>query len=318
MSLPIFEKIWQLSLNNFYESTNATRDMMLGIKNELIGFADNPWEVMYSCNSVTAGTAGDGIDRWATSSNIVSSGGAHSWMVLRQPALLSNFQILIDMNGSSMYNGDVIVSPNAGFTGGTTTARPTATDQVEVTPTPSWFSALTSTNCRVHVMMSTDGQCTRIFACSSGLIGGFWMFDKLKNPRPEITYPFIATVYGTDDIVTSASSYTKLNMNGGLTMAANGISVNADSFLTCEGLGSNPYGNFLLDPDDLDGSLPLLPMAAACKSLGARGRYGAIYDLWFGSAVTQNGDSYDETGNRAMSTMRDLIVPSNGLMLAVV
>jgi hypothetical protein len=318
MPLPIFEKNWQLTfLNQFFQGSNATRDMMLGIKNALKGFSSNPWTVMGSSNSVAAGM--DGVDRWTVSTNLVwFGGGVHSWIVLKQSGLLTNFQICIDLFANNFYSGDIYVSPTVGFSGGSTSARPTASDEVEVTVSPSWFSATNNTNCRAHVMQSTDGECTRIFLCQGGLVGGFWQFDKLRRPRAEVSEPFIATCYGTDDIVTSAPSFQNLFITAVSTMRANGISQTGKSGFTTEAFGNQAIGIVLLDPDDLDGSLPLMPIAAACYGSGASGRYGEIFDLWFGSSRVQNGDSYDETGNRAMSTMRDLIVPSNGLMLAVV
>src|SRR4051812_33626557 len=106
MSLPTLAKSWQYNVNQAYNATGSfltnNRNLLLGIKNSFIGFAQNPWQVRGSSNSVSAsllavGAAGPGTDLWASTSNLVwaSVGSAHSWIVLRQSQIASAFEVLI-------------------------------------------------------------------------------------------------------------------------------------------------------------------------------------------------------------------------------
>jgi len=86
----------------------------------------------YGCNSVTAGTKGDLVDRITSDSNVVgaNAGTAHSWWV--DTVLAGPAQICFDRNGTFEGSGSCWFSPSAGFTGGSTTNRPTATDETEI------------------------------------------------------------------------------------------------------------------------------------------------------------------------------------------
>jgi hypothetical protein len=84
---------------------------------------------------VTAGTANDGVDRWngATfdATKIVGASGAHSWFVFKSPTGIATggpYYCIIDLNNATI-STFVLVFSNAAPTGGTTSARPTATDE---------------------------------------------------------------------------------------------------------------------------------------------------------------------------------------------
>lgn len=89
MSLPSLAKTWQFNANNSIAAQGTAladnRRLWRTLKDALIGFATNPWVMRYSCNSVTAGTAGDGVDRLTADSNFVWANDtvAHTWYVLR-------------------------------------------------------------------------------------------------------------------------------------------------------------------------------------------------------------------------------------------
>lgn len=92
--------------------------------------ANSVWTCDHSCDGTTAGTPADGVDRWGgtfTPANIVraSTGGAHSWIVLRN--VTSGLYLCIDCNDPNA-NLRIAVSKTS-FSGGTTTAGPTATGE---------------------------------------------------------------------------------------------------------------------------------------------------------------------------------------------
>lgn len=130
------------------------------------------WTCDYSCDSVTAGSAGDGVDRWggtgafdATKIVRASGASAHSWMVLKSPAGLGPFYMLIRFNSANDYQWEFTFSKTA-FTGGSTTVSPTATNswqyasQQVVQPSlvaGTHFFGLLSTTGVFHIKAGRDG-----------------------------------------------------------------------------------------------------------------------------------------------------------------
>ena len=140
MPLPTLDKTWQFSVNNRIaadstttgganDGTNDRKNLLLGIKNALIGFASNPWTVSGSSGAVAGTGAMDSVDRWTSISEMLSTATTstdRSWIVLTQSAV--GIHLLIDWVGFGSHRGsgiDIFVS-TAAFTGGALNARPTA------------------------------------------------------------------------------------------------------------------------------------------------------------------------------------------------
>ncbi len=127
------------------------------------------WAMYYSCNSVTAGTAADAVDRLrsggagvCTDADFVyaTAGSAHSWFVLYNATL--GLYLLVSYEGADNKNVRIVFSPNA-FTGGSTTARPTATNEASGynsnTNSDSPFSPSTAnvSASHAHLALAADG-----------------------------------------------------------------------------------------------------------------------------------------------------------------
>lgn len=87
--------------------------------------------VLGSSDGTTA--ALDAVDRWSAHTNVVqnNSGSAHSWIVLRCAAL--GYDCLIDANSSTTANYRLAFTPSTTpFSGGSTTAGPTSTEEFTV------------------------------------------------------------------------------------------------------------------------------------------------------------------------------------------
>ena len=114
---------------------HLTNQHSTGTASSVARATNSVWTVRYSCDGTTAGSAGDGVDRWTstfTPSKLVraSNGVAHSWMVLRNAA--SGLEACIDISGtvdgSGLLSFARVSNP---FTSGSTTTRPTATGTLE-------------------------------------------------------------------------------------------------------------------------------------------------------------------------------------------
>ena len=113
---------WCFSLKEHMKGTLSTGTLS-GSRN-----AASLWTVVKSSNGVTTGNS----DLWATIADVVfaNNGSNHSWIVLSNAAL--GYEVCIDMNAASEVNAGFVAAPIAdgGFvTGGSVTARPTATGE---------------------------------------------------------------------------------------------------------------------------------------------------------------------------------------------
>lgn len=321
-TLPTLTKTWQFSVNNSTGATGTAIDVnrtwTRTVKDALLAFASNPWTMRYSCNSVTAGTAGDGVDRITTNANLVwaNAGSAHSWMVLRQTGIATNFELLISCENANASGATLLVvtSPSAGFTGGTTTARPTATDEIAQTNPASAWGITTNTAMRWHLWESTDGQCTRLITCVSGAIYNTIWLDKPSNPVTGWTNPSLS--YAAQGA--TGLSATTLGAVAGAFSARIGstsalLAVSAEGLITSAGSVSfrtnTNWGNIA---NEVSGEWPMLPVGAICVTATVRGRHGTFQDLWTGSGGANTGDTYPSGASNQFAQFDALILPWNG------
>ena len=213
MALPTVAKTWRYNVNNKKVTASNYvyhQVLMLDLKNILINNSpaiawDTPpasiWTVDHSCDSITAGTPADGVDRWVTSANLVwdRPNDPHSWIVYKTGMNGGVAEVLVDLDndnnaslGSEPENITCFLSPGGLFTGGTTTNRPTASDEVgEMTRGQTvgmWAGAQTSTGLDIgyHVMMSDDGAEMRIFMHRTNTCFTMWAFgESVDGPAGE-------------------------------------------------------------------------------------------------------------------------------------
>lgn len=288
MTLPAFDKAYSFDVNHLYTSTGTLLDdaraAMLGLKNSLKGFGAAAWTVLGSSNSVVA--AMDASDRWTTASNLVwAQSGAHSWIVL-QPAGIPGLSICIDLvmsSGSSYHMCSVIASFGAGFTGGSTTARPTATDEIALMTTNSWID-VTPANIRMHVVQATDGSVTNIVICQTNNVRSWWHFSTPKNPISGWTNPAIAIV--------QQSTPMQVNVLAGNANVRGRIGVSCNFFFTGEAFSTSLIVAQQNYADEDTGEWPMAPIGLFCSTSGHRGRKGTLYDLWWGTTIATIADSY--------------------------
>jgi len=290
MALPTLTKTWQFNVNNALASFGTAaldnKNLLLQQKNALMGFGTLPATMFYSCNSVTAGTAGDGVDRLATAANFVANnaGSAHSWYVLKFPGIGSNFQFLLDYNNNAAAGnaGQISYSPSAGFTGGSTTAAPTATDQVGPINSGSGLTGITTDLAqRWSVMQSTDGQCILIFSFAAGTPRTFGVFQKGANPTG-----------GTPGATNSGFGHWTNQATSALGGFALQNAISATTVLSYE----TPA--MLSIASEVSGLWDLFPVGQTCQAtVGARGRLFTLQDIWVASPSLAIGDTAPLTGS---------------------
>jgi hypothetical protein len=201
-----FEKTWQTALN-VTPSDNAT---VLGLsrsylwfvkaflKGEVGGATAGLWTCVGSSDSVTAGM--DGTDRWGATydgTKIVRASGAvaHSWIVLKSPNFTAGgiaavpFYMILQYNGTLDYQAIFIFS-KAAPTGGSITARPTATDEWVHTAAQGQINDNTAAAYTFDGWLATDGNFALGAAkTTTGMMYVAQMFHVLSNANANDLYP---------------------------------------------------------------------------------------------------------------------------------
>lgn len=319
MLLPVLEKTWQYNVNILSDVTGTDKgdmdSMVLAIKNGLKGFALFPWAVVGSSNSLAFNMAG--TDLWTASADIVrdSAGAPHSWIVLKQPAISASASICIDFDHTDVGRASVIFSPAAGFTGGSTSTRPTATDEKLLMVRKFWFGTWPGTSgfpFRAHLWHSTDGQCTRVVTATSNVVRGFWLIDKPANAVAGWTNPAIGIAVG-DQFSDPVGKYTNwFNVTPGM-VAAEGPITDMPLRMTTESQLAWPYPAVPQLLIEVSGEVGIAPIGLFHDvTVGQRGRHGHIADLWVTSGIPITGDSFPGDGSHELMIFGNFVLPWNG------
>jgi len=314
MALPTLSKTWQFNVNS--ASKVSYGQILFSIKDALVSFGSNPWTVVRSSN----GSVANDTDNWASAGNVVWSYSGHSWIVLKQTGIATNFQILLETSYSSgghAANMKFWASPSAGFSGGgwSTSVRPTATDEVDLTGTRQLAVSNYEVPGRVHVMMSTDGQCTRWVVCVNSKVPHLVAIDLPQAPISAWTDPWVGVItvqgYNTG-ATTDWPTYSKLNDSSIYTFGLiGGDTVNF--YLTSAMYGGGMVGQNITVPDDQTGEWPMAPIGLACQTTGHRGvRKGTLFDMWWASTAVNTGNTYPGDASNQFAQFGDIILPWSG------
>ncbi|MFA5758626.1 MAG: hypothetical protein WC942_04615 [Clostridia bacterium] len=297
MAMPTIDKTWQI-VETSIVTTNHYQ-YLLSLKNVLISLPTNPWVVTGSSDAATAGM--DGVDRWTDINKLVrgTSAAVRSWIVLKQTGIHADFEICIELSGSNTYNGTILWS-TAGFTGGATNARPTATSFRFLVNNAGWSNS-TSTNCvscQLIVMQSTDGECTRAFFITPNAqnlpVCNIWFIaDKVKNPISGWTTPYYAGWSGG-----STASKTVWDWN---TLTARLTIENGDVVMSGESCISNLIISQSMGKkrNDLNNKLMINKIGLISSTAAYVGHLGEVYDMWWVTDSTLHGGG----GGIATATM---------------
>lgn len=310
MPTPTLVKTWTHSTNNSIAAQASillvNQSLLLAFKNALI---TSGFTVVSSSNSVSVSLVG--VDHWSTASNLVFNTATHSWIVLKAPtAFYTNYQICIDLNAVSANGiliGAVAISPSAGFvTGGTTSARPTATDEYAAYTSLTWNAGTTNVASVWNLQYSTDGKAFRFFVFQGGTAVMLFSFQAPASPTSGWTIPAVLTW------VTSPT-YAVLFTNSTPIARARVNAISANLTWTGEAttVATQMGGQLLTAPNDISGEWPLFPIGILSTTLSARGRHGYLEDIWCASTTRATGDTYPASGTKLFIGVGNLVLPWN-------
>ena len=316
MAIPILTKTWQFDVNQSVTAQGSAlatmRRVMRTIVDSLVGFATLPWVVRGSSDSVAA--AMDSTNRWLADANLVWSGGTHSWIVLRQTGVSATFEICIDLSSGSA--GIITVAfSSTGFTGGTTSARPTAADEVVSLSANQWCTG-TDVAHVVHAMQSTDGKATRVAVCAqSTTLATFFLFDSPLDPVTNWADPVVVHTKGIGSgfVITLATMNTSTTAWGYQTVAMP-LYFTRGGFAGYSMASTSSIGGV---GNEISGEWDLPGMGVACSTAGKRGRHGGLADIWWKPEGIGHGDTGPNDVTRQFVAMGGVFLPWDGSVVVL-
>jgi hypothetical protein len=294
--LPQLAKSWQFDVNQVYNretedtDTSMYRKILWGIKESLVSTLgeraemDSSWTVTQSSGGAGEDVTAGPSDHWTAEADLTWPSGesGHSWIVLAQPGITTDSQICIDLDGTTSPDVTIIWAPNGFESDGTTTARPTATVEVELLSGALDGGGADDGPMVVHAMQSTDGQCTRVIGYRDQVPVLFWLFDRARNTVANWNTPAALLAMGDP---ASNLQYARLQSPATPSLRGYGSAL-MHLFMSTESFGATMggVGSQFEGPNDFDLNWPLTPIGLACLDDGHRGRHGEIADLWFASS----------------------------------
>lgn len=290
-----------LNVSNTPSGTAAAdfKAMLVLLAGRLLAFtgaSTNKPVCVGSSNGTTA--ALDGTNRWSTNADIViaAAGSAHSWIVFKFVGIF-NLQLLIATDNVSTDRISVIWSL-VGFSGGSTTANPTAADSTAGLNQEVWLNSSVSNQFRMHMALSANGQQFRmviyrnnapLFDCKAG---------RMLNPETGWTNPLFFKVIANSQSSTLLNALT-IRDSAGYFRGYNPSGAAQTFITTCEVVGrtdQSPPERYN-QANDVSGSLDGIPVGLWCDTATIRGRMGQVPDLFIIADLPVDGDTAQKAPN---------------------
>jgi len=283
---------------------------MIDLVSAMTGLTNVPCTIGYSCDGATAGTANDGVNRWTSQANMAArwpnGSTTRLWMVLKFPSLGgsgSGAQVLITSpttnTGTAAVSGSVVFSASAGFTGGSITTNPMATDQ-QILISSSNLEQGNNTNraYRFSVVQSTDGLDTRVYCYSAGSLAFIMMANTAESLDSGVSNGMAFSYW-------SSASFPAF---GSWSFASKPASTIATTFL-----GYNQPLCSINQASDYSGLWPVSPCDLFANSASNHGHVGMLPDIWITSSSVVAGDTAPLTGtaNQFVAIAPGILVPWN-------
>jgi hypothetical protein len=322
MAMPVVDKVWNygvanaginIDLNSLGSNLADCRQLMRRMVTEAIARGA---VCMGSSDGTTAGL--DGVNRWDADAKLIWASGAaaHSWMALKFPSVHATFCVVLDLNNAQSVLIDVAVSDDALFTGGTTTARPTAANEHVHLNDAQWIGIGSGAfDCALNVVASTDGEVFRMFAFRGNALFMYFEFGKVKNPIAQWLNPSYALV-GVGTAIASTLTYGNLYaavptqpIRSRVVTALNSV---ATVFgLATTGIGATALGQAITAVHPVTLEYPLTGVNLyTTTALRGPGVYGGIFDFHFASTTPGDGDVYPNPATpRTHLQIQDVIIP---------
>lgn len=236
-----------------------------------------------------------------------------TWIVLQFPATGAQILMGVCGNTSSLAWATFKYSPGGLYTGGSTSALPTASDEINfidafgpggTLPANNPYNPTLSATADylVHQVQSTDGKEIAIYTASQGVTRAMISIRTLTNALAGwATNSFIfynPNNTGFSTLSSATSIYTRIS------------GTNYGLYPTGEIFGSTSITAANIADEDT-GTFPAAPIGVMSLTSPKRGRKGAIADAWWVSTGGE-GATYPIDGSKQFVQFGDLLVPWDG------
>jgi len=276
-SFPVFLKEWQepIVATLPQQSTAAIQhgEAVVAVANALKSPPLNPLTVVACSDAVTAGAT----YTWVDNSDIVASTSSNrSWIVMGHP---SGMQFCIAFDQANNQSATCKFSMAAGFTGGTVSARPTATDEVGLAAANNWFCGANFGRCKLILLHSTDGKVTYLFIMRQGIILSAWLMGEAMPQHGSWSPATFGTIEGSNSLASSQLN-DGIRFNTLDRIAA--YAASGQMFLRTTSHASTHTRMELKQPyrEALSGKWPVWSMGLACVNSPRRGKHGRLPDFF--------------------------------------
>ena len=298
----------------------ANRNLLIAVKDAMKTYGG--WTFVsasYYTGATQVVVSSPSADPWTAETTIViaAAGTNHSWIVLQNNSISSGFQICFDMAITDTYSRKMYayMSFSAGFTSGTITNRPTATDELKLNILSDCWSGETGNidTKSANVFTSSDHQCTRVYfndGSTTNQVAGIWLFDVPQNCSSWVDNKAIcmmnfgSCVHANHD--TAAEAYPTMYLHGNqLVVSLGTLYLGTTRFSSYAGVAGAT--------GDYNSNWPCTPMWLISQSTAVPGIIGILYDLWWAHATTvANGDYFPGDGSRNQVVIGNMIQGSDG------
>jgi hypothetical protein len=281
------------------------------------------WTVYYSCDGAVAGTANDGVDRWGASYDgtklVRHASAAHSWMVLKSPTTLSgsgsSWYLIIDWMTTLDYQANFILCKTAP-TGGTTSARPTATDEIYAGSLSFADSNVWAAG-RCHYTVDGAGNFWFFASKNTGAIiqvaHGVQTLKNLRNPSDG--YPVVLTIdfVSTGALKEGTSQFYKgstgtSSLRGKTQQAAGTSNWTQLSVISFDAASNNSSAIDINAAHYSDGLYDAFPLIVHAVNVN-KGLKGQFYDMLTISPNVAQGSRQPATGDVEKVVCGNTLVP---------
>jgi hypothetical protein len=307
----VLEKTWGCEIAYTSSTTAAltNKKFMVSIKNIL---KLHGWVVAQSCDSVSV-AIGDLNDNWIDEGDITNAapGSAHSWIVLKNSNISTNFSLCIDFSSAAGASYVGFYCTTAGYQeNGTTAAKPTVNvggyENTLQANTLQWTGTV-ATEKQVMLLYSSDYKCYRFFLDHVGSSQSQWFIEVPKNPPSWFTNPYMASITTNTlyvdyvaSCVTTVTRY-KTDVNSApVTLGFGSVGMTGALGNTIYGYRQDVNGNFLLSPIYLISTTSSYP-----------GIYGELYDMYWTSYLFERSFPYVGGFFKTSTSSKGLIVFSS-------
>jgi len=321
MAFPTLAKTYDFNFTNLPGGAVSTvgDDYLFQLVTDMLTLGTNPFTVDYSCDGAVAGVAGDGVNRWIDSGDLVWSTGNHSWIVLEN---VDGVQILFDLDFSQRYQMIARMSLSGGFSGGTVSSRPTASDETDIVlgSANSWTNNGTYNPSKLWCHASNDGKVFRWFIITDSVCHSWGRVEEVKGAPGAPTLAYAASLFASGNTTTDATDVAQAGDDTDVVRVSGTSQITAQCVLTCQGMEGG-VASFAGEPynEEWTGEAPLMEQGFwSTLTSGARGPKGSAYDIWWTTSPPNSiGTTFPGDGSRQLVSVGHWVIPHDGSVVSL-